>query len=98
MYIVSVFLFFSHFSRKETQNMARPFPILGFDVGGTKVAVSLVLSDGTLVASARVPNKEREPDDVLPAMVSAGKLSAITHRATSKNLQISLKKHEMKTV
>ena len=53
--------------------MARPFPILGFDVGGTKVAVSLVLSDGTLVSSARVPNKEREPDDVLPAMVSAGK-------------------------
>ena len=53
--------------------MAKPFPILGFDVGGTKVAVSLVLSDGTLVASARVPNKEREPDDVLPAMVSAGK-------------------------
>ena len=53
--------------------MAKPFPILGFDVGGTKVAVSLVLSDGTLVASSRVPNKEREPDDVLPAMVSAGK-------------------------
>ena len=53
--------------------MAKPFPILGFDVGGTKVAVSLVLSDGTLVSSIRVPNKEREPDDVLPAMVSAGK-------------------------
>ena len=54
--------------------MAKPFPILGFDVGGTKVAVSLVLSDGTLVSSTRVPNKEREPDDVLPAMVSAGNL------------------------
>ena len=53
--------------------MAKPFPILGFDVGGTKVAVSLVLSNGTLVSSARVPNKEREPEDVLPAMVSAGK-------------------------
>lgn len=53
--------------------MATPFPILGFDVGGTKVAVSLVLSNGTLIASTRVPNKERNPDDVLPAMVSAGK-------------------------
>ena len=53
--------------------METPFPILGFDVGGTKVAVSLVLSNGTLIASSRVPNKERNPDDVLPAMVSAGK-------------------------
>ena len=53
--------------------MTAPFPILGFDIGGTKIAVCLGTSNGRILASGRVDNKERHPDDVLPELVAMGK-------------------------
>lgn len=53
--------------------MADLFPVLGFDIGGTKIAVSLLLSDGSLIASSRVSNHNRAPEDVLPEIVAAAK-------------------------
>lgn len=53
--------------------MDKPFPVLGFDIGGTKIAVCLGMSDGRILGSARVDNKERPPEAVLPELVEAGK-------------------------
>lgn len=53
--------------------MSKPFPVLGFDIGGTKIAVCLALSDGTIINSARVDNRDRSPDKVLPEMAEAGR-------------------------
>lgn len=49
------------------------FPVLGFDIGGTKIAVCVGTSDGKILASGRVDNKERTPDAVLPELVATGK-------------------------
>lgn len=49
------------------------FPVLGIDIGGTKIAACLAMSDGTLISSARVDNRDRDPNDVLPELVAAGK-------------------------
>lgn len=49
--------------------------ILGFDVGGTKIAIGLVSRDGKLIGRDRIDNKNTEPDDILPQLlVSARKL------------------------
>ncbi len=48
------------------------FPVLGFDIGGTKIAICLGMSDGTLVASTRVSNHNRNPEEVLPELFAAG--------------------------
>ena len=53
--------------------MNSSFPVLGFDIGGTKIAVCLALSDGTILGSARVDNRDRSPDAVLPELAAAGK-------------------------
>ncbi|MDD3118355.1 MAG: ROK family protein [Victivallales bacterium] len=53
--------------------MTASFPVLGFDIGGTKIAVCLGCSDGKIIASGRVDNKERHPDDVLPELVALGR-------------------------
>ena len=52
--------------------MNKPFPVLGFDIGGTKIAICLAMSDGTVVASGRVDNKMKKPDEVLPQVVAEG--------------------------
>ncbi len=46
--------------------------ILGFDVGGTKIAPCLGTSDGEILGSVRIDNKHRDPDDVLPEVVKGG--------------------------
>jgi len=46
---------------------------MGFDIGGTKIAICLGTSDGKILDSTRVSNKDRDPDDVLPELVAAGK-------------------------
>jgi glucokinase len=46
---------------------------LGFDVGGTKIAVSLGSAQGLLIASERVISKDRTPEEVLPEIVEVGK-------------------------
>ncbi len=53
--------------------MKETFPVLGFDIGGTKIAVCLGTSDGQLIASSRVNNQDRKPEEVLPELVQAGK-------------------------
>ncbi len=51
----------------------KAFPVMGFDIGGTKIAICLCMSDGTLIASTRVSNHNRTPEEVLPELVDAGK-------------------------
>lgn len=53
--------------------MDKAFPVLGFDIGGTKIAVCLGTSDGKILGSTRVDNKNRAPELVLPELVQAGR-------------------------
>ena len=53
--------------------MEKPFYVLGFDIGGTKIAICLGTSDGKLIGSTRVGNQDRDPAEVLPELVAAGK-------------------------
>lgn len=53
--------------------MSSLFAVLGLDIGGTKIAVSLGSSDGTLLASERVDNRNRNPADVIPEVILIGK-------------------------
>lgn len=46
--------------------------ILGFDIGGTKIAACLGTDKGELLGHKRINNKDRSPDAVLPEMVEAG--------------------------
>ena len=59
------------------------FPVMGFDIGGTKIAICLGTSDGKILKSTRVNNKDRKPEQVLPELVTAGKRlladAGITH-------------------
>ncbi len=50
--------------------MKEKMNLLGYDVGGTKIVVSLGSSDGRLLGSARIENKDTHPEDILPQMVS----------------------------
>ena len=47
--------------------------ILGFDIGGTKVAVCLGTDDGKLLGSERIDNRDRAPEDTIADMIQAGK-------------------------
>lgn len=53
--------------------MKKHLPILGFDVGGTKIVVSLGTEDGHILGSERIDNHDKTPDEILPKMVAAGK-------------------------
>ncbi|OGV52185.1 MAG: hypothetical protein A2X49_05935 [Lentisphaerae bacterium GWF2_52_8] len=53
--------------------MDTSFPVLGFDIGGTKIAVCLGDSKGKILGAKRVVNKDRGPDEVIPELVSTGK-------------------------
>ena len=53
------------------------FPVLGFDIGGTKIAICLAMSDGTVLASGRVSNKMKKPDEVLPLVVAEGRAKGL---------------------
>lgn len=48
------------------------FPLLGFDIGGTKIAVCLANSDGTILGSKRLKNENKESDKALEEMLEAG--------------------------
>ena len=45
--------------------------VLGFDIGGTKIGVGLVSTDGKILGSRRIENKDTYPDDILPQLVKA---------------------------
>lgn len=53
--------------------MATPFYVLGYDIGGTKLGIGLCSNDGKLLGKARIENKDTDPADILPQMVSEGK-------------------------
>ncbi len=46
---------------------------LGFDIGGTKIAVCLGDEDGKLIASKRIVNSERAPRELMDEMVAVAK-------------------------
>ena len=74
MYIYRIFdKNYPNVSERRFEIMTKPFPVMGFDIGGTKIAICLCMSDGTLIGSSRVSNHERAPEDVLPELVAAGK-------------------------
>lgn len=47
------------------------FPLLGVDIGGTKVAVSIGSNEGDLIDSCRIDNYERRSEDVIPEIIQA---------------------------
>jgi glucokinase len=51
--------------------MEKIITVLGYDIGGTKIAVSLGQSDGKMLASRRIENLDTYPEDVLPLLVKA---------------------------
>lgn len=53
--------------------MHESFPVLGFDIGGTKIAVCLGTSDGKILGSRRITSKGKSPDEILPQLVTIGK-------------------------
>ncbi len=57
-----------------TKTDSSAFHVLGYDIGGTKVAVCVADSAGRILADARVPSgAARDYQEVLPEMVRAGK-------------------------
>ncbi|MFZ2038957.1 MAG: ROK family protein [Minisyncoccia bacterium] len=60
---------------------------LGFDVGGTKIAISLGTAHGELIGSSRVTSKDRSPNEVLPEIVAAGKKLISDHGYSGLDLQ-----------
>ena len=53
--------------------MSQPVYLLGYDVGGTKIVVSLGTSDGKILGTQRIENKDTYPDVILPLMVETSK-------------------------
>ncbi len=53
--------------------MSDVFHVLGYDVGGTKLAIGLASSDGRILGKARLDNKDTHPDDILPQLVTIGR-------------------------
>ena len=54
----------------------KPLNILGIDMGGTKIAVSLGTDDGKILGEARFDNRNSDPDVILPCLVkTAGELA-----------------------
>jgi len=53
--------------------MKKSFNILGFDIGGTKIVVSLGDSSGKISGSKRIEAKDKTPEEILPKLVTAGK-------------------------
>ena len=53
--------------------MAEERVLLGFDVGGTKIGIGLGTESGKILGSARIPNVDTYPEEILPKMVSESK-------------------------
>ena len=52
--------------------MSEVFPVLGYDIGGTKIGIGLCSSDGKLYGRDRIDNKDTDPDVILPLLVEKG--------------------------
>lgn len=59
---------------------------LGFDIGGTKIAVCIGDEDGKLLVSERLQNSGREPDEVISDMISTGKKLISSAGLTEKDI------------
>lgn len=53
--------------------MNKPLYLLGYDVGGTKIAVSLGTSEGKILGTERIENKDTYPEVILPLMVEVSR-------------------------
>jgi glucokinase len=53
--------------------MSDDFPLLGFDIGGTKAAVCLGTASGRMLGARRIPTGPRDPQQVVPEMIAAGR-------------------------
>ena len=53
--------------------MTQPRYVIGYDVGGTKLGIGLASTDGKLLGSAMLPNKDTYPEDVLPETLRISK-------------------------
>ncbi len=47
--------------------------LLGYDIGGTKIAVSFGTSAGRIYGSDRIENKNTRPEEILPVMAEIGR-------------------------
>lgn len=57
-----------------------PYPVLGIDIGGTKVVAAVVRPDGTLGPSQRVPTPARDgPHAVLSAVIGVARAALSEH-------------------
>lgn len=59
---------------------------LGFDIGGTKIAVCVGDEDGNLLASDRLVNSGREPNEVISEMISKAKKLISSLQITEKDI------------
>ena len=53
--------------------MSQTINLLGYDVGGTKIAVSLGTTDGKLLGTQTLANKDTYPEVILPEMVEVSR-------------------------
>ena len=53
--------------------------LIGFDIGGTKVAVSLGDFTGKIYGGARIENNDSYPEEVIPQMLSEAKRLVSEH-------------------
>lgn len=54
--------------------MSAVFPVLGYDIGGTKIAICLADSTGKILAKERIEGGTKQPyQEILPRLVEAGK-------------------------
>ena len=56
--------------------------LLGIDIGGTKIAVTIGNDNGELFSSLRIDNNDRAPDAVIPEIIEAGKKLVAEHSGT----------------
>ncbi|UDQ98248.1 ROK family protein [Lentisphaerota bacterium WC36G] len=63
------------------------FPVLGIDIGGTKVALCLATSDGTILGKSRVDNVDRDAKEVLPQIVTEAKALLKQNELTTDDLK-----------
>jgi glucokinase len=52
--------------------MREAFPVLGYDIGGTKIGICLADSNGKILGKDRIENKDTYPEEILPQMVETG--------------------------
>lgn len=47
--------------------------LIGYDIGGTKLGIGIGTSEGKIIDSFRIPNRNTDPNEILPLMVTETK-------------------------